>query len=112
MNLFTTSPFNIHYLSNVTPDSHCPVNFVICDCDNTHFLGVNSICNMDIQPNQTSFGILDLLKVSEIPGSKDPMTLFGRSTRFSGIVIGERIANPATNCCAGYSFNQIGGEWR
>jgi hypothetical protein len=59
---------------------------------------------MDIQPNQTSFGILDIFKISERLGGKDLVTLFGRSTRFSGIVTREPVAKPATNCCAGYSF--------
>jgi hypothetical protein len=59
---------------------------------------------MDIQPNQTSFGILDLFKISERLGGKDPVTSFGRSTRLLGIVTGEPVAKPATNCCAGCLF--------
>ncbi len=102
MNLFTTLRFYIRYLSNATQDGLCPVNVVMFDCYNVQFLCVNNICNMDIQLNQTSFGIFDLIKISERLGGKDLVTLFGRSTRFSGIVTREPIAKPATTWCAGY----------
>lgn len=71
-------------------------NSVILDSDNLHFLFMDKSCTMHIQPNRTSFGILDLFKISERLGGKDLVTLFGRSTRFSGIVTREPIAKPAT----------------
>ena len=82
----------------------CPINSVIFDSDNLHFLVTNNSCTMDIQLNQTSIGILYFINIFERLGGKDPVTLSGRFTRFSGIVTEEPIAKPATNCCAGYSF--------
>lgn len=87
------------------------ISSVMSGCDNLHFLFIYNSCNMDIQPNQTSFGSLEFIEISEVLGGKDLVTLFGRSTRFSGSVTREPVAKPATNFVPVIALNRIGGEW-